>query len=338
MLSSGINLRSQAIHCVSSVIPSQIRSINGITMNNNSLINELNTILSETRNPDTMNIDLLSTDAILQKINNEDQKVALAVRSALPQIAIAVDTIVESFKNKGRLIYIGAGTSGRLGILDAVECIPTFSVAKDMVIALIAGGEKAIKVAVEGSEDDQSAAIEDLKSINFNNKDVLVGIAASGRTPYVISALKYAKGLGAKTVAVSCNPNSPIGQQANVDICAAVGPEVLTGSTRMKSGTAQKLILNMLSTVSMIKIGKTYQNLMVDVNASNNKLYARAVLIIMQATECDERTASNALTAANNEAKVAIMMILTDTDVQEAKSLLQQNKGFLRKAIDAQSS
>jgi len=304
-------------------------------MNDNPLLNELNTILSESRNPETLNIDLLSTKAILQKINEEDQKVALAIKPALHNIGIAVDNIVEAIKNKGRLIYLGAGTSGRLGILDAVECIPTFSIEKNVVIAIIAGGEKAIKVAVEGAEDDQQAAIEDLKAINFNAKDVLVGIAASGRTPYVISALKYAQLIGAKTVAVSCNPNSAISKEADVDICAAVGPEVLTGSTRMKSGTAQKLILNMLSTASMIKIGKTYQNLMVDVNASNKNLYARALLIVMQATDCDEHTATDTLQAAGNEAKVAIMMILTGVSAAEAMSLLKQNDGFLRKAVES---
>ena len=303
-------------------------------MNSNPLLNELNTILSETRNVSTLNIDLLSTDAILQKINEEDQNVALAIKPALPNIAIAVDAIVDAFKNNGRLIYLGAGTSGRLGILDAVECVPTFSVSKDMVVGIIAGGEKAIKVAVEGAEDNQQAAIEDLKAIQFSAKDVLVGIAASGRTPYVISALKYATLMGAKSVAVSCNPDSPISKEADVDICAAVGPEILTGSTRMKSGTAQKLILNMLSTASMIKMGKTYQNLMVDVNASNKKLYARAVLIVMQATDCDEQTASSALQAAGNEAKVAIMMILTGANVNEAIILLKQNNGFLRKAVE----
>ena len=304
-------------------------------MSNNPLLTELNTILSESRNAATSNIDLLSTAAILQKINEEDQKVALAIKPALGNIGIAVDAIVEAFTNKGRLIYLGAGTSGRLGILDAVECVPTFSVARDMVIGIIAGGEKAIKYAVEGAEDDQEAAIEDLKAIHFNAKDVLVGIAASGRTPYVISALKYAQLIGAKSVAVSCNPNSAIGKEADVDICAAVGPEILTGSTRMKSGTAQKLILNMLSTASMIKIGKTYQNLMVDVNASNEKLYARALLIVMQATDCDEQTASAALLTADNEAKVAIMMILTGANTSEAVFLLKQHDGFLRKAIES---
>jgi N-acetylmuramic acid 6-phosphate etherase len=307
-------------------------------MNSNPLLNELNTILSESRNPDTLNIDLLSTDAILQKINEEDQKVALAIKPALKNIGIAVDTIVEAIKNRGRLIYLGAGTSGRLGILDAVECVPTFSIEKDIVIGIIAGGEKAMKVAVEGAEDDQEAAIEDLKAVNFNAKDVLVGIAASGRTPYVLSGLKYAQLIGAKSVAVSCNPNSAIGKAADVDICAAVGPEILTGSTRMKSGTAQKLILNMLSTVSMIKIGKTYQNLMVDVHASNKKLYARALLIVMQATDCDEKIATDALLAAGNEAKVAIMMILTGVNATDAITFLKQNDGFLRAAVESKGA
>ncbi|MFT6897199.1 MAG: N-acetylmuramic acid 6-phosphate etherase [Paraglaciecola sp.] len=307
-------------------------------MNSHPLLNELNAIVSETRNPATLNIDLLSTYGILQKINEEDQKVALAIKPALNNISIAVDIIVKAFQNKGRLIYLGAGTSGRLGILDAVECTPTFSVTDDMVIGIIAGGEKAIKLAVEGAEDNQQAAIEDLKAVNFNTKDVLVGIAASGRTPYVIAALKYAQQIGAKSVAVSCNPNSAIGKVADVDICAAVGPEVLTGSTRMKSGTSQKLILNMLSTASMIRMGKTYQNLMVDVSASNEKLYARATLIVMQATDCDEKTATDTLQVAGNEAKVAIMMILTHCNASEAMSSLKHNDGFLRKAVESKET
>jgi N-acetylmuramic acid 6-phosphate etherase len=304
-------------------------------MQGNPLISELNGILSESRNHDTQDIDLLSTLGILEKINAEDHKVPLAIQAALPAIAQAVDAIVNAFNQGGRLVYIGAGTSGRLGILDAVECLPTFSVPENMVIGIIAGGEKAIKRAVEGAEDNREAAIVDLQAIQFSQHDMLVGIAASGRTPYVISALEYAKKLGATTAAVSCNPASPIGKAAHIDICAMVGPEILTGSTRMKSGTAQKLILNMLSTASMIRIGKTYQNLMVDVNASNEKLYARARLIVMQATDCDEHTASTALSAAGNEAKVAIMMILTHCNVQEAKTMLQQHKGFLRKAVEA---
>jgi len=304
-------------------------------MQGNPLISELSGILSESRNQDTQDIDLLSTLGILEKINAEDHKVPLAIQAALPAIARAVDAIVSAFNQGGRLVYIGAGTSGRLGILDAVECLPTFSVPDTMVIGIIAGGEKAIKRAVEGAEDNREAAIADLQAIQFNQHDMLVGIAASGRTPYVIAALDYAKKVGATTAAVSCNPASPIGKAAHIDICAMVGPEILTGSTRMKSGTAQKLILNMLSTASMIRIGKTYQNLMVDVNASNEKLYARARLIVMQATDCDEHTASTALSAAGNEAKVAIMMILTNCDAQEAKAMLREHKGFLRKAVEA---
>lgn len=307
-------------------------------MTQNPLLNELHSILSETRNSGTLDIDLLSTDAILQKINEEDQKVALAIRPALPNIAKAVDSIVAAFQKNGRLIYIGAGTSGRLGILDAVECMPTFSVSENMVLGIIAGGEKAIKRAVEGAEDDQAAAIVDLDNAKLTANDVVVGIAASGRTPYVISALRYAKQLGAKAVSVSCNPNSAIAKEADIEICAAVGPEILTGSTRMKSGTAQKLILNMLSTASMIRIGKIYQNLMVDVSASNEKLYARALLIVMQATDCDEQTATSALKEAGNEAKLAILMILTKTDAAKASALLQQHHGYLRKAVQSQEN
>lgn len=306
-------------------------------MTQNLLLNELHSILSESRNSSTLDIDLLSTEAILQKINEEDQKVALAIKPALPNIAKAVDCIVAAFQKQGRLIYIGAGTSGRLGILDAVECMPTFSVTENMVVGIIAGGEKAIKRAVEGAEDNEEAAIVDLVAINLKANDVVVGIAASGRTPYVISALKYAREVGARSVSVSCNPNSAIAKEADIEICAAVGAEILTGSTRMKSGTAQKLILNMLSTASMIRIGKTYQNLMVDVSASNAKLYARALLIVMQATDCDEETATQALQEAGNEAKLAILMILTDINAAQATALLQQHHGFLRKAVQSKA-
>jgi N-acetylmuramic acid 6-phosphate etherase len=306
-------------------------------MTQNLLLNELHSILSESRNSSTLDIDLLSTEAILQKINEEDQKVALAIKPALPNIAKAVDCIVAAFQKQGRLIYIGAGTSGRLGILDAVECMPTFSVTENMVVGIIAGGEKAIKRAVEGAEDNEEAAIIDLEAINLKANDVVVGIAASGRTPYVISALRYAREVGARSVSVSCNPNSAIAKEADIEICAAVGAEILTGSTRMKSGTAQKLILNMLSTASMIRIGKTYQNLMVDVSASNAKLYARALLIVMQATDCDEETATQALQEAGNEAKLAILMILTDISAEQATALLQQHHGFLRKAVQSKA-
>ena len=227
------------------------------------------------------------------------------------------------------------GHNGPDAVSSIIAAFGNFVVGGNMVIGIIAGGEKAIKRAVEGAEDNLTAAIADLKAINFNAKDVLVGIAASGRTPYVISALKHAREIGAKAVSVSCNPNSAIAKEADIEICAAVGPEILTGSTRMKSGTAQKLILNMLSTASMIRIGKTYQNLMVDVSASNEKLYARALLIVMQATDCDEETATQALKDADNEAKVAIMMILTGSSASEAVSMLEQHHGFLRKAVQA---
>ncbi|CAD5285049.1 putative PTS component; possibly regulatory [Alteromonas sp. 38] len=304
------------------------------SMKQNELLVELNAILSERRNSETMNIDLLSTDEILSKINDEDHKVAEAVKVAIPDITLAVDNIVSAFNDGGRLIYLGAGTSGRLGILDAVECVPTFSVPETMVVGIIAGGETAIRSAVEGAEDDQEAAVADLQAIGFSTKDILVGIAASGRTPYVLSGLRYARAMKAKTVSVSCNPDSPIGEQVDVNICAAVGPEILTGSTRMKSGTAQKIILNMLSTASMIRIGKTYQNLMVDVKASNKKLYARAINIVIQATGCNEAQAVEALDEANFETKVAILMILADLSAVEAQQILQQNNGFLRNAVD----
>lgn len=298
-----------------------------------NLLSELNRIASEGRNLDTLDIDTLPTLAILEKINQEDHKVAGAVYDALSDIALGVDAIVSSFNQGGRLIYMGAGTSGRLGILDAVECMPTFSVPEGMVIGLIAGGENAVIHAVEGAEDDRDKGVADLKALNFSHKDVLVGIAASGRTPYVAAGLEYAKQCNAQTIALSCNPNSVIGQIADIDICAQVGPEVLTGSTRLKSGTAQKLILNMLSTASMIRIGKTYQNLMVDVKASNQKLHARAVRIVMQATDCDEQTAYDALDQANNEVKVAILMLLTQVNAQQARETLAKEKGFLRNAV-----
>lgn len=304
-------------------------------MKANKLLSELEQMLSEGRNSNTMDIDLLSTDEILDKINQEDQKVAVVIKQAIPDIALAVDAVVSAFKQGGRLIYIGAGTSGRMGIIDAVECLPTFSVPETMIIGIIAGGEKAIHRAVEGAEDNQALAIEDLQKIEFGSADILVGIAASGRTPYVISALKYANQTGATTVALSCNPDSAIAKEADIEICAAVGPEVLTGSTRMKSGTAQKLVLNMLSTASMIRFGKTYENLMVDVNASNEKLYARAIRIVMQATGCTESVASDALEQAENEAKVAILMILTNTKAPQAILMLKTHSGFLREAVQS---
>lgn len=297
-----------------------------------SLLAELDRIVSEGRNPETMDIDVLSTEGILACINHEDARVAPAVASELPAIAEAVDTIVSKLQQGGRLIYTGAGTSGRLGILDAVECRPTFSVPDTLVRGVIAGGDTAITQAVEGAEDDEAQGQRDLEQLDLKASDVVVGLSASGRTPYVLGALRYANSIGCATVGVACTPQAPVLREASMAICPEVGPECLTGSTRMKAGTAQKLVLNMLSTATMIKLGKTYQNLMVDVNASNHKLRARAKRIVMQATECDEASAEHALAQANQQAKVAILMLLTDIDADEARSRLADNNGFLRRA------
>jgi len=298
------------------------------------LIDELKQISTESQNQDTLDIDLLDAKGILEKINVEDQKVAEVVNGIIPQIAKAVDEIVKAFANGGRLVYIGAGTSGRLGILDAVECPPTFSVSSKQVVGIIAGGNKAIYKAVEGAEDSESFSIDDLKAANLSEKDVLVGIAASGRTPYVISAMKYGKSIGATVVGVSCSYNEKFNQANDINLCVVVGAEALTGSTRMKSGTAQKLILNMLTTASMIRSGKSYKNLMIDVNASNEKLYARAVRIVMQATDCDYDCAKQALDQSENNAKLATLMILTGLSLEQSRDCLAKNNGFLRKAVE----
>lgn len=300
------------------------------------LVNELNTITTEGQNPNTLDIDLLDSFGVLKKINTEDQKVAAIVGSLLPEISQGVDLIVDAFTAGGRLIYIGAGTSGRLGVLDAVECPPTFSVSSEQVIGILAGGAGAMYKAVEGAEDNRQLAIDDLKAVNLSHKDVVVGIAASGRTPYVLSAMAFAREQGVKVIGISCSANSDYAQNTHVNICAVVGAEALTGSTRMKSGTAQKLILNMLSTASMIRTGKSYQNLMIDVNASNEKLYARAVRIVMQATECDFSTAEKALAEAKNQTKLASLMVLTGLDYTQAEAALTEKNGFLRKAVEQQ--
>ncbi len=305
-------------------------------MKNDTLIATLSQLVSEGRNPETMDIDLLPSLDIVERINQQDKLVPLAVEKVLPEIALAVDKITAAFKVGGRLIYMGAGTSGRLGVLDASECPPTFGVSDQMVIGLIAGGPEAILKAKEGAEDSPSLGEHDLKSIEFNNKDVVVGIAASGRTPYVIGGLKYANKIGATTVALSCNPDSPIADIAEIAISPVVGPEALTGSTRLKSGTAQKLVLNMLTTASMIRIGKSYQNLMVDVKATNEKLVARAARIVMQATECSEEQATQVLKQTDYEVKLAILMILTDLDLDTARQQLANQDGFLRKAVESQ--
>ncbi|WP_286233942.1 N-acetylmuramic acid 6-phosphate etherase [Thalassotalea sediminis] len=305
-----------------------------VNKDQSKLIEELQFMASEGRNPDTMDLDLLDTTSLLVSLNKEDHKVASIVEQAIPEITLAVEEIVKTFNKGGRLIYVGAGTSGRLGVLDAVECPPTFSVTDQQVTALIAGGERAMYKAVEGAEDDPELAITELKQKQLMKDDIVVGIAASGRTPYTISALKYAKEVGAKAIGVACNADSDLLKEADIAICAEVGPEALTGSTRLKSGTAQKLILNMLTTASMIKTGKIYENLMVDVYASNEKLKARAIRIVMQASACDVKTATHALSNAGNNAKLAILLVLTGLSVEDAKLLLNNNNGFLRKAVD----
>ncbi|EGR4061771.1 N-acetylmuramic acid 6-phosphate etherase [Vibrio cholerae] len=303
-------------------------------MTNDALIAALSHLVSEGRNPDTMDIDLLSSQEIVERLNQQDKQVPLAVEAVLPQIAQAVDKITAAFKQGGRLIYLGAGTSGRLGVLDASECPPTFGVSDQMVIGLIAGGKEAMFTAQEGAEDNATLGAHDLQQIDFSSKDVLVGIAASGRTPYVIGALEYANDLGATTIALSCNPDSPIAEIAQIAISPVVGPEALTGSTRLKSGTAQKLVLNMLTTASMIRLGKSYQNLMVDVRATNRKLIARAVRIVMQATDCQREEAEALLKESHNNAKLAILMHLTGMNYEQATAKLSQSNGFLRRAME----
>ncbi|MDL2103411.1 N-acetylmuramic acid 6-phosphate etherase [Proteus mirabilis] len=294
---------------------------------------DLSNLVTESRNHHSEHIDTLSTLEMLKVINNEDKKVPFAVEATLPHIARLVDKVVTAFSQGGRLIYCGAGTSGRLGILDASECPPTYGTPHDMVIGLIAGGHKAILQAVENAEDNVQLGAEDLRQFNFNAKDVLVGIAASGRTPYVIGALEYARSLGAVTGAISCNPDSPIAQRADIAITPIVGPEVVTGSSRMKAGTAQKLILNMITTGAMIKMGKVFGNLMVDVEATNAKLIERQIRIVMQATECERATAEQALAQCQRHCKTAILMILAGVNAQQATQLLAQNKGFIRQAL-----
>ena len=300
---------------------------------NETLLQTLATLITEQRNPHSMEVDCLSALEIVTLMNTEDKQVPLAVERVLPQIAQAVEAVVKAFQCGARLVYLGAGTSGRLGVLDASECPPTFGVHNEMVKGIIAGGEPAIRYPVEGAEDNSNAAVTDLQAIDFNAKDVLVGIAASGRTPYVLSALGYAKQLGAITVSIASNPNSPMAQTADIAIDTLVGAEVLTGSSRLKSGTAQKLVLNMISTASMILLGKCYENLMVDVQASNEKLKARAVRIVMQATECDKTIAEQTLTIAEQNAKLAIMILLSGLEKDEAQALLEKEKGRLRKAL-----
>lgn len=296
---------------------------------------ELQKIATEQRNPNTMNIDTLSTLDMVKLINQEDHRVADAVGEVTDKIAQAVDVIAEKLAAGGRLIYCGAGTSGRLGILDAVECPPTYSTDPETVQALMAGGYGAIFKAVEGAEDSKELGVQDMQNIHFCQKDVLVGIAASGRTPYVMGCMEYAKQLGAPTISVTCCPGSELDQFADIGIAPAPGPEVVTGSTRMKSGTAQKMVLNMLSTGAMIKLGKVYGNLMVDVKPSNEKLIRRCVTIVCSAAECTEAEATKALEECDYRPKVAIVMVLRGVNADTACAMLQKAEGRIAKVLEA---
>lgn len=292
-------------------------------------INHLNT---ETRNSRTKDLDLMSTREIINIMNEEDLKVVGAVKEVLGEVEQCVSAVIKALQVGGRLIYMGAGTSGRLGILDAVECVPTFSTT-DEVIGLIAGGDRAFVKAVEGAEDSRTLAQSDLEKVNLNKRDVVVAITASGRTPYAIGGLEFAKKIGAYAVAISCNKNSELSKHSNLAIEVDAGPEILTGSTRLKAGTAQKMILNMISTASMIGIGKVYGNLMVDMRPTNEKLVERAIGIIMETTGCTRKKAIDTLQSADYAIKTSIVMILADIDSTEAKNRLDIHHGFVRNCI-----
>ncbi|MBS4192449.1 N-acetylmuramic acid 6-phosphate etherase [Bacillus sp. FJAT-49705] len=295
---------------------------------------DLSTLMTEQSNNRSKEIDQLSTMEIVELMNNEDQTVAISVKKVLPQISLAIELIYSSLSNDGRLIYIGAGTSGRIGILDASECPPTFCTPHEMVQGIIAGGRDAVFTAVEGAEDGREAGAQDLMEKQLTKLDVVVGIAASGRTPYVMGALEYASHLGAKTIALSCNENAEISQYADLAIEVVVGPEILTGSTRLKSATAQKMVLNMLTTATMIKLGKVYGNLMVDLHASNNKLVERARNIVKNITNVSYEEAAEILMNTDHKVKPAIVMLLANVSLEEANELLDLTDGFVHKAIE----
>ncbi len=294
---------------------------------------DIGTISTEKRNENTKNIDLVSTNDILKMINDEDKSVPLAVAAASAQIGIVVDVVTQAFKKGGRLIYIGAGTSGRLGVLDASECPPTFGVSKNMVIGIIAGGNKALRYPIEKVEDSKKAAVKDLKKVRLNQNDVVVGITASGRTPYAVGALEFAKEKGCETACITTSSNSVIARTAKYPIEAITGAEPLTGSTRMKSGTAQKLILNMITTASMVKIGKVYENLMVDVQMSNDKLVSRATSIVMDITGCTKEVAQASLDKFDS-VKYAIFSIMSKIEEKDKiRDILAEHDGNIRESL-----
>lgn len=294
---------------------------------------DLKKIGTEQRNPNTMDIDLLETEGIIRKINNEDKKVAYAVEEAIPMITPLVEKVVEAFYKDGRLIYLGAGTSGRIGVVDAVECRPTYGVSDEMVQCLMAGGQMAFVKAVEGAEDSKELCVNDLKNINLTANDVVIGIAASGRTPYVIGGIEYAKEVGAVTGCIVTSPNSVIASMVDYPITAVTGEEAITGSTRMKSGTAQKMVCNIISTTAMIKMGKVYENLMIDVMPTNQKLFSRAYNIISMATGVSVEEAQE-LMAKYKTVKKAIFSVMSGvSEVEEVEKYLNQAKGHIRNAL-----
>lgn len=288
---------------------------------------------TEDRNPNSYDLDLKSTREILDIINGEDQKIAIKVNEAMDQIEVLVDEVIKTFNNAGRLFYLGAGTSGRLGVLDASETVPTFSVDPKMVTGLIAGGDNALRNPIENAEDSKDAAKIDLQKENLTENDFVIGIAASGRTPYAIGAIEYAKEIGAKTGSIACNKETKISSYADFPIEIETGAEVLSGSTRMKAGTATKLVLNMITTTAMIKIGKVYDNLMVDVKPTNEKLVDRATKIISEISGCDYEKSNELLKDANNNVKLAIIMATKDVDYEKASEILEKNKGFIREDL-----
>ena len=295
---------------------------------------DLTGFTTERRNPETMNLDQMTSLEIATAMNHGDRSVPDAIEKELPKIASLIDDIVAAFEAGGRLIYMGAGTSGRLGVLDASECPPTFGVSPKQVVGLIAGGDTALRNPVEGAEDSRELGAADLKAQNISPTDVVVGLAASGRTPYVVGGLEYAHSIGCKTASISCNRNSEIGKVADLAIEVEVGPEVLTGSTRLKAGTAQKLILNMLTTAAMVRTGKAYQNLMVNVVQSNEKLCTRAENIVMDATGIDRESARARIDEADGDVKLAVTMVLGNMDRKAAEQALLKAKGHVRVAVE----
>ncbi|WP_060204452.1 N-acetylmuramic acid 6-phosphate etherase [Sporosarcina koreensis] len=294
---------------------------------------KLSLLTTERSNPKTSRLDEMSISDILKTMNDEDQTVALAVREVIPQIEKTVEKVAAAFRNGGRLLYVGAGTSGRVGVMDAVECPPTFGTSPDLVKAVLAGGEGAMYVAVEGAEDDEALGAKDLADLQVSSQDVIVGIAASGRTPYVKGALVYAKSCGATTVSLSNNEDSLISHYADIPIEVITGPEIVTGSTRLRAATSHKLILNMISTTAMVKNGKVYQNLMVDLNASNFKLRERAKKMVCTITELDEDKAESILEETGYNVKQAIVMILAEVDKEKAQTLIETARGFVGRAV-----